>query len=533
LPLAAWSSSADRCRRTASEDQDNLSLRNLKTGAERRLTHSTGSINEIGYASVFSPDGKEVAYSWVEWGEERTRGQLRISGVNDNSGKDGRIVASNDGYIGPLGWSPDGRWLAVTLVRNDRLQLALVSVTNGSIQVLDDLKTSRRKAFFSPDSRYLAISLLTGAGAEHDVGLYPVDKSPRIGLVTTPEDNHVMGWANDGRLLYTRGGAVTRLWAVNVVNGKAQGTPVMLQEGVGTDSLGLTSSGALYYGVSTGGFELYVAGIDFASTKMLTPAASPLVSGGTAPSWSPDGKSLAYASDGNLFIRAADTGQTRMFRGGGGEWSADSRSLLRVGRSSSKATNVIRVDAETGAETTMVQSDRGPDELIEAAVLSRDGRLVYYRKVIAGAARSAAIVEHDIASGRERELLRRDLLAGMMLSPDGRYLAVGGRDASMLIPLNGEPPRELLSRPGSGVMVAMWAPDSTSVYVWQRQAKQMLRVGLKGEPPVPVDFDVDLEQVGGMRIAVHPNGRQVAYAVNAGPRVKELWVLDHFLPAVK
>jgi hypothetical protein len=82
-------------------------------------------------------------------------------------------------------------------------------------------------------------------------------------------------------------------------------------------------------------------------------------------------------------------------------------------------------------------------------------------------------------------------------------------------------------------MVAMWAPDSTSVYVWQRQAKQMLRVGLKGEPPVPVDFDVDLEQVGGMRIAVHPNGRQVAYAVNAGPRVKELWVLDHFLPAVK
>ena len=59
-----------------------------------------------------------------------------------------------------------------------------------------------------------------------------------------------------------------------------------------------------------------------------------------------------------------------------------------------------------------------------APALTRDGRTVYLlRDLEAASAKGVALIEHQLASGAERELIRRESLALLELSPDGRLLA--------------------------------------------------------------------------------------------------------------
>jgi len=54
-------------------------------------------------------------------------------------------------------WSPDGKWLAVTLVTARTGQIALISTANGDVRVLKSTDwKGPSKIAFSPDGKYLA-----------------------------------------------------------------------------------------------------------------------------------------------------------------------------------------------------------------------------------------------------------------------------------------------------------------------------------------------------------------------------------------
>ena len=95
---------------------------------------------------------------------------------------------------------------------------------------------------------------------------------------------------------------------------------------------------------------------------------------------------------------------------------------------------------------------------------SRDGQKLYYRTVVA---KETAIVERDVHSGSEREVIRRaNLNFSIDLSPDGRHLAAASEDpaskssAVMFIPVAGGEPREMIrvSHP-QNFQVMTWVPD--------------------------------------------------------------------------
>ncbi len=133
-----------------------------------------------------------------------------------------------------------------------------------------------------------------------------------------------MGWSKDGRLLFAsdRGGS-RGLWALPFREGKPQGQAALIKADIGDgQSIGLTSSGALYYHVASGGSLAFyqIAPFDWETGRIL----SPLVTVGaavtsSAAEWSRDGKYFAYIKPAvgistrppALVIRTTETGLTR------------------------------------------------------------------------------------------------------------------------------------------------------------------------------------------------------------------------------
>jgi Tol biopolymer transport system component len=208
-----------------------------------------------------------------------------------------------------------------------------------------------------------------------------------------------------------------------------------------------------------------------------------------------------------------------------------------------------QIDAQTGEATLTLTSDRG-----SAAVQSSpDGKKVYYQKNYGyetGTGSDRSFVERDIASGTERQIIRRPVRdnAGatfaLNLSPDGRFIATTSNDEStkssvvLLVPVSGGEPRELLrvSQPQVFTATASWMPDGRAVLVikslnfgWPGIGNELWIVPIDGSQPRKIDLGTTTGL--GPAVRVHPDGRQIAYAVGEGEK-SEVWALENFLPAL-
>src|SRR5687768_1069535 len=106
-----------------------------------------------------------------------------------------------------------------------------------------------------------------------------------------------------------------------VQDGQPQGPPTLMKSDVGRlRPLGVTRSGALYFGVRVGSPDIYVTSVAFSSGKLLsppTPATEQFMGFNSQPDWSPDGKYLAYVTIGPtslsniLSIQSVESGKTR------------------------------------------------------------------------------------------------------------------------------------------------------------------------------------------------------------------------------
>jgi Tol biopolymer transport system component len=109
----------------------------------------------------------------------------------------------------------------------------------------------------------------------------------------------------------------------------------------------------------------------------------------------------------------------------------------------------------------------------------------------------------------------------------------------LLIPVNGGEPRELvkLERKGYQLTGGFWAPDSLSFYYGVTGSDEPLKELEIWQ--VPIDGGVAHKLPvfePGHNVAVHPDGRQIAFQTSqspAQPEPIEVWVLENFLPAAK
>jgi len=519
----------------------NLAVHDLLTGNDRPLTGKSGwnESDEFAEYSTFSPDGKRVAYAWFNKG----RYDLRVVAM-EPSGSSPRILYANDDveWIAPTDWSADRRWIAVNIERKDgSTQIGLINAADGALRVLTSVEWSpSSRMYFSPDSRYLALSKPDRESSlQRDVYVMAIDGSREIPVVVHPANDLAVGWSPDGKhLLFSsdRNGP-TAIYAIGFEDGRPKGNPRQLHSDIGQGrTIGISRSGTLFFALLPGSRDLLTTTVDFSAGRTIkppTPAVHQFVGTNYQPDWSPDGRYLSYASYGMrdrtvLKIHDAQTGDTRelvprLRQFNFARWSPDGRSFVAQGTDMKGRQGVFRIDAKTAEIEALELSTPGGNMGIPQ--WSPDGKRVYFIRRPDHSGNDASLVERDLSTGSDRELLSHAVINWFSPAPNGKSLVVdtvispGKERAISIVNTEGGAPRDLL-RPGSGFQAPYWTPDGGLILL--RKSGDLWAIQPTGGEPRKIDL-------GATRILdfrVHPDGRQIAFTTrNDTPQ--EVWAMEN------
>jgi len=538
-----------------------LAVHDLATSDSRRFANKGPSDPEDSGAwaeeSVISPDGRQVAYAFCCAGATPGNYDVRLVPVTAAaSGAPPRVLYSNENvsYVEVQDWSPDGKHILAAVATKDRSnQIVLIAAADGSARVLKTLDWRWPEARFSPDGRTIAYDIpLKPDSLDRDIFALAADGRRETTMVENPATDRVLGWAPDGRWLLfgsDRTGSPAA-WALEVVEGRPQGSPVLIKADIGDMTpIGSTRSGALYYLLPTNPQDVYIASLDIAAGRVTVPPVpvNPRLLGGgkSSAAWSPDGEELAYVLDGVARIRSIGTDEERLLsngvrvdtRFGRLHWSPDGRFLLATGTDRQRP-GLYRIDARTGAADPLVRNDGG--DARPSGVWSADGKAIVY-------ALRNAIHVRDLETGQDREIYRPavpSLIRKLALAPDGQWLTVAssrqidraGKPAIdldvLVIPLTGGEPRTVVTLrteyrfdEPDDLAALEWAPDGNHLlYSWNNELWTIPATGgdaRKLELPSTTPWSAS--------ISVHPDGRRIAFTT--GEPKDEVWVMENFWPA--
>jgi Tol biopolymer transport system component len=533
-----------------------LAVQDLATGEMRRLTNkgSWTDSNEFAVISVPSPDGRQVAYAWVN---KNGGYDLRVVGIDRSKP---RILVGDQEYVQPGDWSPDGKWIPAFIDDKQSTQIVRISVTDGSVQVLKNLGWRYpTRLGCSPDGRYIVYDFPPKEDSPaRDIFLLPADGGREIPIVQHPANDFTPAWTPDGKgiLFVSDRAGSPGIWLVNLTDGKPESIPHLVKGDVGRFwPMGFGPNESLYYGLQTGMDDVYVASLDADHRKLAappTPVANRFVGSNSSPDWSPDGRFLAFASDRSpvppversrtIVIRSLENEQERditpkLARFRKLLWSADGHSFLVVGQNSKGVEGIFKVDAQSG-DAALALAKR-PGENLDLAARSADGnRIILVRTV--GTVQRVSL--KDLATGVEKELPPGVATPWAAISPDDRSVlfrtweqasrscrmtVVSAADGTARHVVEVRQPEFI---PGFGGLA--WSPDGEQIWFTRaspdtEDSFALWRVPFKGGDPE--DTGLTAERLRDLRF--HPDGRRFSFT--AGRPKYEVWVMENFLPALK
>ncbi len=399
------------------------------------------------YVTIWSPDGREVAYQAGSGGGPDQ--ELWISSLSGTS----RLLYKNPHRnIAPCDWLPDGSAIVAVLENEDKTySLGLVSVKEGRWRELYRLQRTSGQSGAqaltaagasvdaSPDGRFIAFADGLPNGGR-DISVIAASGGIPAVLIEHPADDKEPRWSPDGRhlvFLSNRHGSWA-LWGIEVKDGKPEGNPFMVLEGMQDAELASWTGKGLLSRTSAVICDIYTLEIDLQSFKArgkprvldFTPTGSNFV-----PRWSPDGKYLAFAPFQNqnrqfpssIFVMPAKGGEARKFENPTGmwQWLPDSSGLWFFAQDKEKRPLFKRLDLESGLwKTESVPGAGLPKIMTPSVALSGDGKTFFYAKT--GQDGSApGIAAYDMETGRERSLFS---------SQQPRFLSVNAsRDYKRLV----------------------------------------------------------------------------------------------------
>jgi Tol biopolymer transport system component len=505
-------------------------------GQKRRITNRlpwSDKGNTLG-DQAFSRDGKQIAYDCIVLsGTKEWVPQLRMRNL-DGSGLR-TLCAEKDTYVYPLDWSPDAGSILAYRERNKAKELTLISTADGSVRVLRSMTLDWVRASFSPDGRFVAFSSLReGSPPQGDVFLMTADGRNEVVVAGHPAEDQLLGWTPDGRNLvfFSDRSGTWDIWTVPIIGGKQQGEPELLKEhfGYDTEVLGFAPDGSCYYKTDTSAGRFYNGEIDLETGKVLmppTPVTTRYTGPPSQPTWSPDGRNLAYISrrrsavPGNniLTIRSAATGEEhflspRLRFVNQISWAPDGRSVIALGITET-GVGIFRIDAETSEITKLGVRAVAPK-------LCPDGKTLLF--VTDG----PSIRKRNLETGEESEVSKVETMS-YDLSPDGREIVFQVDGAVKTVSLNGGEPRELFRGLAKSYGLR-WTKDGR--YIIARavgtESSEIWRVPAQGGTPLKLDLSVPKM----LFFALHPDNRRFVFSVDEGSK-SELWVLENFLPPTK
>ena len=572
-----------------------LAVFDTETGRSRLLTDRPPQTVSSTYVEsmAWSADGERLAYTaWNEGFEHQELHVLRSDGSDDH------ILVANDQMpnVRPMAWSQDGDFIVSLFQGWDEIRrIGLVSTEDGRVQILKTLGTHDPWPLsLSPDGKYVVYDYPQADGeTEHDVFILATDGSSEERLVSHSADDERPFWTPDGgRVVFLSDRSGRRgLYSLEVRDGRPAGDPELVRPDVGPMvTLGFSRTGALYYRLQVNVSDVHVAELDLngAATLSESTLLTERFEGTNGyPSWSPDGRRIAYFSHRgqglglHVVVKTLDTGEENNFaipfalpRQGAHspEWSADGRHLLIEGIGIGVVDDPRRVSYRLDLETGEVarepflrdyvgRTDGGSasfataaqSEALRAAGVRmlpapknemrafRDGdeplrpgeKLMWVNNGGVGRVSPGGDVENIGPTGHVHT---------WALSPDGTQLAwaiaqdtILQSNRLLIMPVTGGAIRELtrLPRPPElgdqppEIVTVKWTPDGKSLLYdvrWPAEPAREPELWQVGvEGGTPERLDVSVEL---NRLRLHPDGKRVAFWTQEART--EIWLMEGF-----
>jgi len=539
-------------------DTGDLILREVSNGKMHRLTHKGTTMDaQFGGAwnPKFSPTGRQIVYTWRN---SRFQDDLRIIGVD---GKGERTI-----YRGPdrtdvsvLDWSPDGSEVLVYMqgLKFEPPQLASVTVTDGSVHVLDRVPPTALGGLFGSDRGSILFTSRAQANDTFEVRQLVLATGAESSVVARTGSNHPIGWSPDRHLLIFSSDRRGQpgIWAVPVNNQGAVGEArELVPNAKGWESLGVTRSGALFYRQDTSTVDVYTAVLDIAEGRTVSQpqrVTERFIGVYATPNWSEDGRFLVFDSHREAPVQSvaiydrqtSDIRELRLDLEGAGrpQWVEHGAAIMVVGKSRNGPRGLYRIDPRTGS-ASLFRSGKELETGFEGA-WSADGRFHFNRFQDF----SRGIFRLDLQTGERRVLYVPPAGIAMgqenlTLSPDGRSLAfhvrndADGASSLMVVPAQGGAAKPLFSvkTPYRFLFASFtWTPDSRTLLAAatrdlghppaEQKVSEIWRVPVDGGTPVKIEFPA----MPVMCLRLNPDGKTIAFHSNRYR--SEIWVLQNFL----
>lgn len=298
----------------------NVAYKDLSTGKLEHITKFDWESEGHGwtYYVTWSPDGKEVAFSFMD--HKADFAEIRISDLSGNSRTITRCASEE--YILPCDWFPDGRKiLALHRTKDRMLKVGAVALQDGRFDPIYELKlpdeirrTGNLSRFYnfniSPDGNIIAFQ----KPGEDALNIYTIDiRTKTVHPVTEkPANDRVPLWSPDGKyiaFISNRLGSRT-LWAIPMgKDGRPNGEPFLIREDMAYASLMDWTKSGFSYSNWIGSTNIYVMAVD---PQTGAPAGKPEqldfkpTGSNTAPVFSPDGKHIAFVTNSAEGFRQRD-----------------------------------------------------------------------------------------------------------------------------------------------------------------------------------------------------------------------------------
>ncbi len=495
-------------REDYTEDTESIYIRDIASGKEVHLVDEL-SVG-IDPFLCWSPDSKTIAY--VDFARMCT---LKVVSIR---GGPPRTIIKKDpespdyGFILPSCWTSDGKRIVFKDYSRGLFSIPAAGGEWEEIYAYSSAEEAKQRKLdrmtLSPDGKYIAYE--SEQNGNRDIYVMPVKGGESVRITDNITNDRRPFWSYDGKWLafYSARTGESEIWVVGITSdGEPVGKPFQVTRGGARGGV-WTKEGKISYTTWKIISHLFTANTDGSEEIQLTK----INDWNASPRWSPDGESIAFATD----YGESDMGAIWIVPAKGGD-----EKFLTIGRS---------------------------------PCWSPDGKMIAFNTRRGFSERNKAKISIiPVEGGKPKELLAFDGDLGWLdWSPNGKHIAFSysrGKDTKNPIPdsrmdiidiyiisVDGGEPKRLtkMDKKGFKFTSSRWSPDGKKIAFRSMDFSQAGLEG-KGEPMGIWTIDVRsgdhkliITGLDAWRFCWSPDGRYIISSKHEEDS-KEQWMMDHRL----